>query len=653
MRKLMPFAVLAVFILGTALACNGNGPVTLPNGGADLRDSGTEESNHQLFGMWSLEFDGNDLKVTDITYRALGAHLNVKKFLKPPACDTCLKYSNVHNDTVNGILSADLTVTNPTSWQAADLRGIVISSKPDVYLLNPDDYTTLFDTHTPPQKNPFRLFGKTNPNGIINPFGEVTEHFELYYGSVPLKIDTAFDVVYPANAKREPYAISDQAVSGNLDVNGKIPRLVTCDVYDRHNDQGQVSITCPELSISEAMIQDLSNKKHYSVYIQNSSSQPAGEYTAWISAADSDPTVKQILYDKIILTVSESLGAWSITQYDIDTGCAPDIGFGYDMVANKSLFIYPGGAGCDRIYRAETGFTNEKSFFNLNNIDPLVSGFSPFPIKRIDSGFAGGIAFFADSDEIYEDSFYTGPVSSLLITLYPDVTGKMKYINPGDGDAGRINSSNSILKGVDVCDGLNGDMYGLWADPDSVFAPEIYGVMPDYTRHDVIMGGKIPDVLLGSGAGKISRNPSNLRGIDVMSLGLDNGMIYFLESTGTSSEIEVFQFYSDFLQKTTTFSSLATIPIGSVDAVDLELMISNINYLPNPDSDTIAVFIKGSSGGYLKMYATDTNDLAEGIGSSIEPVLSGTAAFLDFDNLDWKLAITNHEGQATVLKWVL
>ena len=324
----------------------------------------------------------------------------------------------------------------------------------------------------------------------------------------------------------------------------------------------------------------------------------------------------------------------------------------YTGTGVSAVFI-PGGNGCKLISKTTPEFGSPSSYFNLDAIDPLVPGFSPYPAAGLDASFTGGMAFFSSSDDIYTDAFYTGPVSSLMLSIYPNSSGVPKYWDPGDGDAGRMYPSNSGLIVVDVTVDMSGAVYGFWADPNGVIAPEIYGLAPDYTRHDVFMGGSFPAALLGNGPGKISKLASRIRGFDVTSSGLEGGAIYVLESDGSSSEIEVIQYTTDFQTKLTTFTSQATISLGPVEAVDLDIAMSNPIYLPNPDSDSLAVLIRGASGGWVRMYETVDNTPADEIGSASSPSVPGTAASLDVDNALWRLDVLNEEDSAVVFSWVL
>ncbi len=320
-------AVIGVLFALFIGACSGVNPSTTP----EITDTRWEgylagSPSHALLGVWEVVLDADGAVITDVT-RSLNhdpPHFNVKVFLKPPKCDDCIKFSNIVDDPVNHIISVDVTIRNPTELFAADLRGILMSSNPEIYLANPDDYTTIHDPDDPPDINPFRLFLKDEPKGIITPFGEATETFELHYDSLPAPFETAIDAIFPHTESREPYAIRNQGIEGALDVDGMVYRVIEVDVFDRHENVGQVSITCEELGLDSTFNKDPANDNHYYTTISNSELSPVGDYTALITACDQE--VKWVLYDYLTISVSDELGEWALEeQLLLNGGCSTDI----------------------------------------------------------------------------------------------------------------------------------------------------------------------------------------------------------------------------------------------------------------------------------------------------------------------------------------
>jgi hypothetical protein len=330
-----------------------------------------------------------------------------------------------------------------------------------------------------------------------------------------------------------------------------------------------------------------------------------------------------------------------------------DICAGLDMNMGMPAAYYPGGDLCDGIIKSQLEFTSGNPWFTLVDIDPLNEGFNPYPVARLDTAVTGGIGLFADSDGTFDDGFYTGPIRSVMVTIYSGEMGMSpEYINYGDGDASRMVPSNSALVGVDITEDFQGNLYGLWADPEGILPPEVYGLMPDYTRHDVIMGGDFPPELLGDGPGMISPDADNLKAFEMGGLGIEIGYLYILESDGGTAELEVIEYTIDGISIQTNFTPITTIPIDDPNVVDIDSIMFNPMYLPNPESDSIAVLINGGTGAYIQMYNSLEYNMVEEIGKEDGPVISGTATALDSDNVSWALLVTNDSGQVSTLRWV-
>ena len=489
---------LAVILLGLAglmSACSGISPATSPgiNGLQAYGTIGQPESPRSLIGVWEVLFENGGVSASEASERVLLAnppHYNVKYFLKPPQCKDCIKFANLVDDKTAHVVSVDVTIKNPTTLTGADVRGIAMSSNPAVYLTNPDDYTTLFDTSTPPGINGFRLFGKDVPDGTIGGGGSATEHFSLHYDQWPFAITTAFDAVYPPDAKREPYEINNQVIAGNLDAGGAVTRKIECDILDRNNDTGLVSVTCPDLGISTNLSLDPGKANHYFGYVSNVAKAAAGDYKLLIAAADS--VVPYVLYDYLTVTVADHVGAWNTSLKSFpNSGCPRDLSVFADSSSGSTLVYVPGASTCKQIGVTSLDFAAPTSYFDLENIDPVVPGFSPNPVNHLAMSILGGTAFSSSANATYTDAFYSGPISSLLICIN-QVSKVPTYIDPGDGDAGRMYPDDNTLQVANVGNDQLGDLYGLWGDPAGVLPPEIYGLATDYTRHDVFMGGAFP-----------------------------------------------------------------------------------------------------------------------------------------------------------------
>lgn len=643
-------AGLAIFILFLS-SCSGASLPTSP-GTLPLETSGIQVSEtHQIWGVWEVTVDYNGIRVEEISDRYLAGHFNVKSFLRPPHCDDCIKFTNIVYDQVNNLLGADVTLKNPTLYIGADVRGTVISNNPEVYLMDPDDFTELFDTDTPPDKNPFRLFGQDDPSGWVLGNSEVTETFILHYDSIPFAFQSVVDAVYPPTSNREPYIISSQTIEGSLDEGGNVTRKLEVKVLDRHEDDLNVNLSCEDLDWDIDMVPKTGAADWYTANVSNTNNAAVGEYEVLISADDG--TTQWTLYDYITVTVLEQVEGWYIDIYDFPSeGCSRDVAAAFDVQLIETNNYFCGGDMCDFIKSSNIDFSNTAEFFSLTDIDPLVPDMNPYPVGVLDSSIAGGIGFFSNSEMSYSDPFYFGPMNSLLFTIYMSPGDPPKYINYGDGDSGRIPPSSGMLIGVDVSGDVLGNLYGMWASVKPGQSPEFYGLTPDFTRHDVFMGGALGQDMVGSGPGLLSADPEVLDALAVDTKAANSGRFLILENEEGVSEIEIIEYFVEFTTQTTLFNMSNTLNFEVDSALDIDIMRVESHYSLNPDQTTLVILMKSTGGGYVKLYNAETLQFLENIGDAAHPIIPGTPARLDVNQGEWKIVVTNEEDNAAVIKYI-
>jgi hypothetical protein len=167
------------------------------------------------------------------------------------------------------------------------------------------------------------------------------------------------------------------------------------------------------------------------------------------------------------------------------------------------------------------------------------------------------------------------------------------------------------------------------------------------------MGGALQSAVVGEGPGKVSADASKLKAFVAITMAPDSGNLFILESDGSTSDIEVLQFKVDFLTKETTYTSTKTVSLGSINAVDIVYAPLHTTYYLKPDTDLLAVLIRGASGGYIRIIDTKDFNKVEDIGSASTPSIPGTAVALDMESVSWQMAAVNQEDTAVVFSWVL
>jgi hypothetical protein len=266
---------------------------------------------------------------------------------------------------------------------------------------------------------------------------------------------------------------------------------------------------------------------------------------------------------------------------------------------------------------------------------------------RFDSALEGGLAFSNSSEVMFQDGAYTVPLSQVVVTL--DSSLYFKDDMMGDHQA-QYPLFKDTLAVADICDGFVKRFYILWAETTGDDPPIIRAYEDDYSRKEQVIGALIPPDFLGEGEGKIVNDISVLKGIDAMEIEesspYENVDFFILETVAEGSEVETFHIYTDSDTGVSDVTHVRTIglPIEMGEACDIELLPTNPDYTPNPDSPSLVVLFKfdfeGIDAGYLVIYDTDTGEVAEQIGELVDPSIFEKIKHLDVADGTFAIFVT-------------
>lgn len=154
-----------------------------------------DQTNRHLLGMWTLTFNPDTMTAEVEFVREVDHHFNVTAWLAPGMNVVINAY-----DPVTRIVDADVTITNPFFDLAGhDLRAIIFTDLAGNLLMNPDNWTSLWDILGGQDINPFIAYAKDIANRRFGPFYESTESFQIYLGGGPVQF--AIDVSWPGNCE--------------------------------------------------------------------------------------------------------------------------------------------------------------------------------------------------------------------------------------------------------------------------------------------------------------------------------------------------------------------------------------------------------------------------------------------------------------------
>ncbi len=261
------------------------------------------QSSRVLWGIWNLHFDPATNQVEITTVRAGDFHANVTDMLLPPNCDDCLGIAVTAFDPITRILSADVTVRNPTPLTGWDVRGILLTNDYGHKMMNADDWTGLWDVPGGGTLNPFGTFATDWDTREFAGLGESTEPFEVYIPIPPayFAITFAVDASWPGHCK-DPWKIDDFTQVDDLYDFVGATATVTVGVYDWQDDVSKVTLVAPEITGQSFTAFTFESGNTWTVELVNNMGVPSGDYEVRI-IADSTNSPGTPLYDYVDVSV--------------------------------------------------------------------------------------------------------------------------------------------------------------------------------------------------------------------------------------------------------------------------------------------------------------------------------------------------------------
>lgn len=314
----------------------GESPVQLPS---ELEADTDGQSSRVLWGIWNLHFDPATMQVGITPVRAGDFHANVTDMLLPPNCDDCIGIAVTAFDPVTRILSADVTVRNPTPLTGWDVRGILFTNDYGHLMTNADDWTGLWDVPGGGTLNPFGTFATDWETREFEGMGESTEPFEVYIPIPPayFAITFAVDVSWPGHCK-DPWTIDDFTQVDDLYDFVGATATVTVGVYDWQDDVSKVTLVAPEITGQSFTPFTFESGNTWTVEVVNNMGAPSGDYEVRI-IADSTNSPGVPLYDYAEISV-EYIEKPTISAIDPVTGIS---GYVYtDVEITGDSFEGPG-----------------------------------------------------------------------------------------------------------------------------------------------------------------------------------------------------------------------------------------------------------------------------------------------------------------------
>jgi hypothetical protein len=262
-----------------------------------ISDAGTTGtgSERSLLGIWQMEFDVESMTAKVEPIRSAEFHFNVVSYIDPPT---------VHFrswNPVDKIIDVDVDIHNTSIVTAYDVRLIIFRDTIGHKLLNPDNYTHLWDIPEGTWSNGFKAYGKSHTNRYFHSQATETENFQIRCPNANFNVKFAIDASWPLNCS-EPYLMNN-FTQGKLPGYAGASAVISIDIYDWQNDVESVRIQCGLITGQTDVYFNPGSGLTWHLNLINNTGAPEGDYLALIAAGSAN-TDDQLI-DLVTIHVSK------------------------------------------------------------------------------------------------------------------------------------------------------------------------------------------------------------------------------------------------------------------------------------------------------------------------------------------------------------
>lgn len=332
MRVSLILLILSVTVFCSCSAGNSENPISNPHtfNLSDLPVPCSDESaNHALFGVWIAQFDLENLSVSLIRERSALTHFNVRDLIPPPEINV-ISYNGISH-----VINVDVTIRNPSALDVYDVRLIIFTDNTGHLLLDPDEWTPLYDISGGLSSNPFRAFNKSVTERKFPGLSQSTQSLSIYLPNGNTGVMFAVDASFPSNCE-EPYEIRDFS-QGTLYDRAGYSTDISITVHDHQDDVNSVKLYCPEITGEIFVSLTSSGNDVWGMQLVNNSGARAAEYSGFIIATSSN-SGSLALIDQVTIRIDcYQYPGWVLNW-------ATSLTTGYDVVVDSGGNIYTAGS---------------------------------------------------------------------------------------------------------------------------------------------------------------------------------------------------------------------------------------------------------------------------------------------------------------------
>jgi hypothetical protein len=237
-------------------------------------------SERSLLGVWEATFDVNSMTAKVEPVRSADFHLNILPYIQRPTI--YVRSWNPSTETVD----VDVSIYNSSVYIGYDVRLIILNDTIGHKLLNPDNYTHLWDIPEGTWANGFKAYGKDHANRYFHSQAAETENFQIRCPGANFAVKFAIDASWPLNCS-EPYLMNN-FTQEKLPGYAGASATISIDVYDWQNDVESVRIQCSAITGQTDTYFPHSSGLTWHLNLQNNTGAPEGDYLALIAAGSAN-----------------------------------------------------------------------------------------------------------------------------------------------------------------------------------------------------------------------------------------------------------------------------------------------------------------------------------------------------------------------------
>jgi hypothetical protein len=176
------FIVLLTLI---SISCGGIQQTISAPGDVDAEPDPAHGPQYQVWADGRLEWDEASNNLLFIPKRAIEGHYDVWPLLNPPNCDDCVTINVTDHDPVAKLITADVTLKNPTNLTGWFVRGLVIPHQTtELEVITPHGWWHPADFAWDYPAAPYMIFAVAELNYKFGPGETHTATYQFHYGKL-------------------------------------------------------------------------------------------------------------------------------------------------------------------------------------------------------------------------------------------------------------------------------------------------------------------------------------------------------------------------------------------------------------------------------------------------------------------------------------